>query len=109
MRMEGYRSVSGVVVVRHHAPWHSGTLVQAAFQACPYLDLYRLPSSSPQLQIIERLWKVLRRRAPHTRFFLTVAALKKALRHSLAYCQTLRHRALSLIQRPKKRTTSSAA
>jgi len=61
----------------------------AALQAYPYLELYRLPSSRPQLQVIERLWKVLQRCAPHTRFFLTAAALKKTLRYILDYYETL--------------------
>jgi|SRR5215475_11365717 len=98
-----------VVVVIDNAPWHKGALVQAALRECPHLELYRLPSYSPHLQVIERLWKVLRRRATHNRLFLTVADLKRALRNSLCYYQTLRHRVLSLIQKPKKRTKLSTA
>ncbi len=51
--------------------------------AFPQLELYPLPSYSPQLQMIERFWKVLRRRAIHNRLFQTMAQLKQALRHSL--------------------------
>jgi transposase len=98
-----------VVLVIDNAPWHHGSLITKALDQLPQLQLYRLPSYSPQLQIIERFWKVLRRRATHNRFFPTHAQLKQALRNSLCYYQTLKHRIFSLIQSPKKRTQSSAA
>jgi transposase len=65
-----------------------------------------LPSYSPQLNLIERLWNMLRRRATHHRFFATVAELRAALRASLCYFQTLRHR--SLIGAPKNVATVAA-
>ena len=68
-----------------------------------------LPSSSPQLQVIERFWKVLRRRATHNRLFPTMAQLKQTLRNNLCYYQTLKHRVLSVIQSARKRKTSSPA
>jgi hypothetical protein len=98
-----------VVLVIDNAPWHRGALITQALKAHSHLELYRLPCYSPQLQIIERFWRVLQRRATHNRLFLTLAQLKHALRHSLCYYQTLKHRVLSLIQSPKKRTQLSAA
>src|SRR5918998_4557943 len=52
-----------VVLVIDNAPWHRGALITQALTACPHLEFYRLPSYSPQLQVIERFWRVLRRRA----------------------------------------------
>jgi DDE superfamily endonuclease len=98
-----------VVLVIDNAPWHHGGLITKVLNQRPQLRLYRLPSYSPQLQVIERFWKVLRRRATHNRLFPTQARLKQALRNSLCYYQTLKHRVLSLIQSPKKRTQLSAA
>jgi transposase len=98
-----------VVLVIDNAPWHRGAHIAQALNACSHLEFYRLPSYSPQLQIIERFWRVLRRRATHNRLFLTLAQLKHALRNSLCYYQTLKHRVLSVIQSPKKRTQLSAA
>jgi transposase len=98
-----------VVLVIDNAPWHKGALITTCLNDLPHLELYRLPSYSPQLQVIERFWKLLRRRATHNRLFATVAALKRALRNSLCYYQTLRHRVLSIIQAPNKRTRLSAA
>jgi hypothetical protein len=97
-----------VVLVIDNAPWHRGALITQTRNEWPYLELYRLPSSSPQRQIIERFWRVLRRRATHNRLFLPLAQLKRALRNSLCYDQTLKHRVLSVMQSPKKRTQLSA-
>jgi DDE superfamily endonuclease len=98
-----------VVLVIDNAPWHRGGLITKVLNQLPQLRLYRLPSYSPQLQVIERFWKVLRRRATHNRLFTTRARLKQALRNSLCYYQTLKQRVLSLIHSPKKRTQLSAA
>ena len=98
-----------VVLVIDNAPWHRGALVTQALRAFPHLECYRLPSDRPQLQLMERFWKVLRRRATHNRLFPALAQLKRALRNSLCYYQTLKHRVLSLIQSPRKRTHLSAA
>jgi hypothetical protein len=98
-----------VVVVIDKAAWHRGALITAALQAFPHLELYPLPSYSPQLQVIERFWKVLRRRAPHNRLFPTLAQLQQTLRNNLCYYQTLKQRVLSVIQSARKRTMSSAA
>jgi hypothetical protein len=98
-----------VGLVIDNAPWHHGGLIATALAQRPQRQLYRLPSDSPQLQVIERFWNVWRRRATHHRLFPTQAQLKQALRHSLGYDQPLKHRVLSLIQSPKKRTQLSAA
>jgi transposase len=98
-----------VVLVIDNAPWHRGAPVTQALRACPPLECYGWPSYSPQLQLIERFWKVLRRRATHNRLFRALTQLKRALRNSLCYYQTLKHRVLSLIQSPRKRTHLPAA
>lgn len=98
-----------VVVVIDKASWHRGAFVTAVLRAFPHLELYPLPSYSPKLQVIERFWKVLRRRATHNRLFPTMAQLKQTLRNSLCYYQTLKQRVLSVIQSVRKRSKSSAA
>ena len=95
-----------VVVLIDNAPWHRGGLINAALRDTPHLEFYRLPSYSPQLNPIERFWKKLRRRATHNRLFDTLADLKKSLRASLCYFQTMRHKVKSLIAgRPRRKTT----
>jgi transposase len=98
-----------VVLVVDNASWHQGLPIAEVLKAFPPLALFPLPSYSPQLQVIERFWKVLRRRATHNRLFPTMAHLKRTLRTNLCYYQTLRHRLLSVIQSPRKRTKSPAA
>jgi DDE superfamily endonuclease len=54
------------------------------------LEFKRLPSYSPHLNVIERFWRVLRRRATHNRLFDRLADLKRSIRSSLCYFQTVR-------------------
>ena len=91
-----------VVITLDNAPWHRGVGGDQVLAAHPHLRLYRLPSYSPQLNIIERCWRVLRRRATHNRLFASMAALRATLRHNLCYFQTMQQKVLSLIESPRK-------
>ena len=92
-----------VVLTIDNAPWHRGKLIDEAMADNPQLEFYRLPSYSPNLNVIERFWKKLRRRATHNRLFDTIADLKASVRASLDYFQTLRGKVLTLINgRPRK-------
>jgi len=92
-----------VVLTIDNAPWHRGPLIDEALRECSHLELYRMPSYSPQLNVIERFWKKLRRRATHNRLFDEIADLKESVRNSLRYFQTVRSRLLTMINgRPKK-------
>ena len=94
-----------VVLVIDNAPWHRGQPIDAALRENPHLEFKRLPSYSPQLNPIERLWKKLRRRATHNRLFDTRADLRASLRSSLSYFQTMRHKVKSIIEgKPRRRT-----
>jgi transposase len=86
-----------VVLIIDNAPWHRGQPIDEALAANPHLEFKRLPSDSPQLNVIERFWKLLRRRATHNRLFDSLADLKASLRASLCYFQTVRRRVRSLV------------
>src|SRR6188474_462777 len=86
-----------VVLLIDNAPWHRGGPIDEALADHPHLEFYRLPSYSPQLNVIERFWRLLRRRATHNRLFDTLADLKRSLRNSLCYFQTVRSRIKSLL------------
>jgi len=86
-----------VVLVIDNAPWHRGQPIDAAMGENPHLEFKRLPSYSPQLNPIERFWKVLRRRATHNRLFDSLADLKASIRASLGYFQTVRSRVKTLL------------
>jgi DDE superfamily endonuclease len=91
-----------VVITIDNAPWHQGALMEQVLAAHPHLRLKRLPSYSPQLNVIERFWRVLRRRATHNRLFASMAVLRTTLRNNLCYFQTMRQQMLSLIESPRK-------
>ena len=102
-RMYPREKFQRVVLTRDNAPWHRGPLRDEALQENPHLELYRLPSYSPRLNVIERFWRKLRRRATHNRLFDTIKDLKASVRNSLRYFQTVRTKLLSLVNgRPKK-------
>ena len=102
-RMYPAEKSNRVVLLIDNAPWHRGGPVAEALKANPHLEFKRLPSYSPQLNPIERFWKVLRRRATHNRLFEVIADLKKSVRASLSYFQTVRSRLLTLINGRKKK------
>lgn len=102
-RMYPKEQFKRVVLTSDNAPWHRGPLIDEALRENPHLEFYRMPSYSPQLNVIERFWKKLRRRATHNRLFDEIADLKSSVRNNLRYFQTVRHRLLTLINgRPKK-------
>jgi hypothetical protein len=91
-----------VVILIDNAPWHRGALMEQVLAAHPHLRVKRWPSYSPQLNVIERFWRVLRRRATHNRLFASMAALRATLRNNLCYFQTMRQKVLSVIESPRK-------
>jgi transposase len=99
-----------VVPLIDNAPWHRDKPIDEALADNPHLEFYRLPSYSPQLNVIERFWKLLRRRGTHNRLFGSFAELRRSIRASLSYYQTMRGRVRSLIadcySLPKERTAS---
>jgi hypothetical protein len=91
-----------VVITIENAPWHRGALMEQVVTAHPHLHVKRLPSYSPQLNVIERFWRVRRRRATHNRLFASMTLLRTTLRHNLCYFQTMRQKVLSLVASPRK-------
>ncbi len=99
-----------VVLVIDNAPWHAGRAVGDALRDNPHLEFYRLPPYSPSLNPVERFWRVLRRRATHNRLFDTLADLRRSLRNSLRYFQTMRARVASLVRKCfRQKATASPA
>ncbi|WP_435018252.1 transposase [Tundrisphaera sp. TA3] len=104
---EKYRRV---VIIIDNAPWHRGKPIDEALAENPHLEFKRLPSYSPQLNVIERFWRLLRRRATHNRLFDTLKTLEGSLRASLCYYQTVRKKICRLIAgcyAPPEDTTQS--
>ena len=98
-----------VVLTIDNAPWHRGAALDDVLARNPHLELYRLPSYSPDLNVIERLWRLLRARATHNRLFETVHALRTTLRRALTRFQRRKRKLLPLIGTCRWRPTSVAA
>jgi transposase len=92
-----------VFITIDNAPWPRGGGIGEVLAAHPHVPLYRLPSYSPPLNVIERVWRVWRRRATHNRLFASMRELRTALRASFCYFQTVRHKILSLLHSPRKK------
>lgn len=98
-----------VVLIIDNAPWHRGKLIDEALAANPHLEFKRLPSYSPQLNAIEHFWKLLRRRATHNRFFESLSGLRRSIRASLCYFQTVKKRLRSLVAKSYTRLDNQKA
>jgi transposase len=98
-----------VVLIIDNAPWHRGKPIDEALADNPHLEFYRLPSYSPQLDVIEHLWKMLRRRATHNRFFGSVPELKRSIRASLCYFQTVKRRVRGMVAKSYTRPEDQKA
>ena len=97
-----------VVLTIDNAPWHRGPLVQEALAENPHLEFYRMPSYSPQLNVIERFWKKLRRRATHNRLFDAIADMKASVRNAVRYFQGAPKKLLTLINGRFKKSKKAA-
>jgi len=97
-----------VVVVIDNAPWHRGKAVRQVLERHAHLQLYRLPSYSPELSPIERFWKVLRRRATHNRQFGELPRLQRSVANSVRYYQVMSHRVVRLLENPFRTLSWSA-
>jgi transposase len=75
----------------------------------PHLELFRLPSYSPDFDIIERFWRLLRSRTTYNRLFDHVFALRAALRRTIRRLQWRKRKLLPLVGTCRWRPTSLAA
>jgi transposase len=98
-----------VVLIIDNAPWHRGKPIDEAMAGNPHLEFKRLPSYSPQLNVIEHLRKLLRRRATHNRLFQSLAGLKASIRASPCYFQTVKRRVRSLVAKSYPRAENQKA
>ena len=98
-----------VALIIDNAPWHRGEPIEEALADYPHLEFKRLPSYSPQLNVIEHFWKLLRRRATHNRFFEGLSDLKRSIRASLSYFQTVKGRVRGLVARSYARPENQKA
>ena len=107
--LKKYPGDKKIVITIDRASWHRGKLVKQFLEKHSRLELYELPSYSPCLQVIERFWKILRRRATHNRFFSSMENMRKTLQSNIQYYQVMKRRLLSIICSPRKRAKAVVA
>src|SRR5262249_13880005 len=95
-----------VVLIIDNAPWHRGKLVDEILAEHTHLDFAGGQSYGPKLTGTEGFWRLLRRRATRNRLFDSLSELKRSLRASLSYYQTMRGRVRSLVDRCYTRSTN---
>lgn len=76
-----------ITVVLDNARYQKCALVQA-HAAGLGIELLYLPSYSPQLNLIERLWRFVRKRCLYSRYYASFAEFRDAIEH----CLTNAHR-----------------
>ncbi len=74
-----------IVLITDRASIHRKKVVAEYLSEDGRMRLYNLPSYSPFLNRIERLWKWLRRRVTHIHLFESLAEMKEAVRHFFRY------------------------
>jgi len=91
----------GVITIEN-APWPLGARMEQVLAAHLPLRVKRLPSYSPQRNVLERFWRVMRRRATPNRLFAHRVALRATLRNNTCDYQSMRQKVLSLRESPRK-------
>jgi transposase len=77
-----------LVLIQDGAPYHTAKATRTFCAAhADRLTVYQLPSYSPDDNPIEHLWRTIKRRNTHNRYFPTFADLTTAVETALAHCQ----------------------
>jgi transposase len=85
-RLERVSRQSGreVVVISDNARYHHAVLHEPwRTEMAPHFRLHFLPPYSPQLNPIERVWKLIRRRCLHNQYFSTLESVVAAIQPTL--------------------------
>jgi transposase len=87
-----------IVLVLDNYVIHKSKITQATLgRYADRLELFALPSYSPKLNVIERLWKYLRARVTHNHLFASIEELLSAVREFLHELTSDEARVLSII------------
>jgi len=92
-----YHGQKIVLIVDNFRIHHSKKTLAFLEQYADQLVLFALPTYSPWLNLIERLWKHLRRKVTHNHLFQCIAQLVEAVRSFLDALNQARSLALSII------------
>ena len=102
-RLHAAKEHKRVVLIIDNAPCRGGWPIDEARAEHPHLEFDRLPSDHPHLNVIERFWQVLRRRATHNRLFDHLVHLRPSVRNRSCDFQTVRGRVRRLVAKSDTR------
>lgn len=89
-----------LIIIQDGARYHTSKAMKAFFaQHQEQLAVYQLPSYSPDFNPIEFLWKKLKHRATHNRYFDSFAVLVETVDDALTYFAQAPEQVLSLMGR----------
>ena len=74
-----------IILIQDGAKYHTSKAMQLFFAQQPRLTVHQLPSYSPDYNPIEFLWKNLKRRATHNRYFPEFETLMTSVAEALIY------------------------
>ena len=87
-----------IILIQDGATYHTSQDMQAFLQEHrDRLLVYQLPSYSPDYNPIEHLWKKVKTKATHNRYFANFAQLVEAVDGALAYFDARTSEILSLM------------
>jgi transposase len=80
------QTVKHLILIQDGAKYHTSKATRAFFEAhTDRLTVFQLPSYSPDHNPIEFLWKKMKQRATHNRYFPVFEALASSVENALAY------------------------
>ncbi len=86
-----------VILIQDGAPYHKGKKVKEFFEKhANRLTVYKLPSYSPDYNPIEKLWKKIKEKGVHMKYFPTFDDLKNTVDEMLDLFDNIRDEVLSL-------------
>jgi transposase len=86
-----------IILIQDGARYHTSKVVQAFFKKhAERITVYQLPSYSPDFNPIEKLWKKIKERGVHLKYFPTFDDLKSSVNDMLGLFDNVRKEVLSL-------------
>lgn len=86
-----------IILIQDGAPYHKGKKVKEFFEKHAHrLTVYKLPSYSPDYNPIEKLWKKIKEKGVHMKYFPTFGDLKNTVDKMLDLFDNIRDEVLSL-------------
>ena len=95
--LEKHPTAKTIYVIQDNARYYRNAELKAWLESQPRLKQVFLPPYSPNLNLIERLWKFMRKKVINTSFFRTKKEFKEAIIHFFANIETYKSELVTLL------------